>query len=184
VQLLKRKGKLQEAVRALEAAFRASAPSAVLQQELGDLYLQLGRASDASRVFLDLIRTGTQDFETLQGLAEASYKLGNMADARKYAELALRSDPGSWRTSFLLGNLFREQSAFDAAEQYYRKTLELNRTHAESMYYLGNMLKSYSLRPSGTGSACFQSYMTVRARLHKVVIGTAGDWSNYVVNSI
>ncbi|HFE38270.1 MAG TPA: tetratricopeptide repeat protein, partial [Gammaproteobacteria bacterium] len=80
--------------------------------------------------------------DDLAGMGEANLAMGRYAQARQFCEQALQINPQMARAHFILGNIYREQSAFDAAERHYAQVVQIDPGNALAYYYRGNMLKT------------------------------------------
>jgi Flp pilus assembly protein TadD len=65
------------------------------------------------------------------------FKNGRYQEAFNQAYLALKSDPNSWDTYALLGNIFYAKREVDKAMQFYKKAISLNHHAAEVYNNLG-----------------------------------------------
>jgi predicted O-linked N-acetylglucosamine transferase (SPINDLY family) len=97
---------------------------------------------DALNAFKGVLRKNANDVDALAGAAEAALALGQFGDSRRYCEQALQANHGCWQAHFVLGDIYRQQGGFDAAQQCYQNVLHYKQDHAVASYYLGNMLKT------------------------------------------
>lgn len=74
-------------------------------QMIGEIYLSVGKPAKALDFFETAVMTILEDGEAMAGLAEASFKVGKLKQARRYAESALREDHDLVRAHLVLAKL-------------------------------------------------------------------------------
>jgi len=139
--LIRRK-KHNDAVKLLEEICHQDPLDYSAWLQLGQTYLQLGKPIKAIESYKVALNLKGNDTPPLIGIAEAYSLLGNHTNSEYYCEKVLKIRSNIWEAHFILGNISREQSRFDKAEQHYQNALQYKPDHAITNYYIGNIYKT------------------------------------------
>lgn len=74
--------------------------------------------------------------------AVALHNRGALSEAARIYQRVLRTSPGAWEASFLLGMLRLQEGDRPDAQRKLRRALELNPQHADAWYHLGEILSA------------------------------------------
>ena len=94
----------------------------------GDLYLALERPAKAFDYFEKVLFSSTQyDAEANAGMAEASYRLGNVSKASQLADKSLNENPDLIRAKLVKGALLADQGEFRNSARFYKEAIASSR---------------------------------------------------------
>lgn len=93
VQLLASQGRRNEAIGELMQLYASSPPGVADRERIGDMLLQFGAVSEATRVFSDVVRTNPESAVAQRGLAQVQFTAGDFVQARHSYQRALHDDP-------------------------------------------------------------------------------------------
>jgi len=127
-----------EAASAYERTLRLAPDLHAARNNLGNVYLELGRPADAVLAFQRVLAATPRDAEVHSNLSHALTRLGRPADAVVAARRALGLDPGLAAAHNNLGVALAAQGDFAAAVASYTEALRLNPRDADAWNNLGN----------------------------------------------
>jgi len=126
-----------EAAKHLEEILKASPDHVEAGQMLGEIYTAKQDWKAVVRVLKPLLKY-RHDYPTYHMLAEAQYNLGELGDARKNYEVAVKLNPASAADHYQLGNLFLTENLFALAAESYEQALNLGLDSPVLRYKLGS----------------------------------------------
>ncbi len=119
-------GRLQEAAAALETAGRLAPTSANVWNNLGLVYLALGRAGAAEEAFRRALEGGAGEGVVRRNLAGALLQLERLDEARRETERALELSPADAASWLRLGEVAAAQGDLAAARRAFEQALALD----------------------------------------------------------
>lgn len=108
------------------------------QTKAAELYYQIKRYPEALEYLTRANRIRPDSYETIVNLGNTNFDAGNYPTAEKWytAALAKNSDDVSVRTDLGLTFLFREPADYDRAIKEFRRSLEINPKHEQTLQNL------------------------------------------------
>lgn len=133
-------GDLASAQQLLGQAALLAPQSAMIQNNLGNVYLKSGRADEAAMCYQRALQYNPNLPETHFNLASICMRQGKPALAAHGFEMAAALKPDFVQAHFSLGNLYKSLGDDALAIRSYRKAVELAPTSHEAWYGLANTL--------------------------------------------
>ena len=94
----------------------------------GDLYLALEQPAKAFGYYEKVLFSSTQyDAQANAGMAEASYRLGNIDTASQLADKSLRENPDLVRAKLVKGALLADQGELKKSAEFYKEAIASSR---------------------------------------------------------
>ncbi|MDE0297702.1 MAG: fused MFS/spermidine synthase [Candidatus Poribacteria bacterium] len=119
-------GKLEEAAEALEKAIDLQPAKLHFYVLLGPIYERQERFDEALRTYRRLEKVDPNlPGPILQAMAFIHHQKSEHDEAMKHVKRALKADPTSWRTHYLLGSIYAAKDEGQRAIQSYRRAIEL-----------------------------------------------------------
>jgi choline-sulfatase len=137
-------GRADEARRQYETAAAASTFSVGTRNAKAMALLQLGRASEAETVWLELVHDQPAYGRAWLNLASLSIQRGQWQDAERYAREAVAREPRSGSAWNNLGIGLEELGRLDEAEAAYRRAAEVDAEDWRALFNLGLLLRKSS----------------------------------------
>ena len=126
--LYEMQGELGKATRELEEFLRRDPSRSDIYLLLGPLYERQERYREALRTYERLERQET----TLQlpapifaAMAQLHLQLGNLEEAEKYGKKGIAADANSWRSHYILGNVYAAMNQSQKQIQHYNNALKV-----------------------------------------------------------
>ena len=104
---------------------------------LGLVYTNQQNLARAEEAFRKALALQPENTEILTDLGELLYKRGDLDAALDRLGLAAAQRPGSIRIEFLLARIYQVRGRLEEARDRYRRILDLNPQHEDSLYQLG-----------------------------------------------
>ncbi len=98
----------------------------LVYENLGALYMQVGRPADAGRIYREALARGMEDADFHVNLGLLHHQRREWSDASKELRIALELDPGNVAARVHLGNTLRALGRPEEAISEYLKALEIN----------------------------------------------------------
>lgn len=99
-----------------------------IQLAFGDLYLALEQPAKARDYFEKTLFSSTEfDDRANAGMAEANFRLGNIAEAETLADKALKYNPDLIRAKLVKGAIWAERSSLNRAREFYKSAMDASR---------------------------------------------------------
>ena len=139
---------LDSALREADAAVKKYPDERLIKAEHATVLADMGKIDDAVAEIRSLPK-GERDRETqltLAQLYEKGKRYDDMAKALDEAESLSHNDEEKVGVLFMRGAMYERQKKYDASEAAFRKVLELQPDHAETLNYLGYMLADRGVR--------------------------------------
>ncbi|MCK4485906.1 MAG: tetratricopeptide repeat protein, partial [Desulfobacterales bacterium] len=138
-RLMRRRGKLDEAVRLLKEAVVRDEDSIFLKNELVKLYLHQNDYKAASGVAQDIIQKHPEHVPSLIILGGIYAALNQHAEAIDAYKKALALDPKSENIHFLLGSEYTKIKQPDKAMKLYQDLIQINPASFAGHFCLGTL---------------------------------------------
>jgi len=126
--------------------------AAQIDQLIGEIYLQVGKPSKALEFFEQAITSIMEDGEAMAGLAEASFGVGKITQAKRYAQSALRDNDDLVRAHIVLakieastGNTHRAKQRLEKLFQQKARNEDVAIAYADFLYDQGDDKKALNL---------------------------------------
>ena len=162
--------KFQEAIAALKKCMELDGEDAMALTYLGEAYEQLNELDEARNCY-------NRSVELAPALSDAWLGLGIVEDLQGKTEIALtffhkaaELDPGNSGVYHVLAGAYEKLSDFDAADEYYRLSLELDPTDEECLSDFIALLSDSSIREAYDfiSTFCDENEHNIMARVLKV----------------
>ncbi|MCC7499600.1 MAG: tetratricopeptide repeat protein [Bryobacterales bacterium] len=137
-----------KAEQAYDAAVKKFPTDRVLKTVWANLLSDTGRNKEAAEQMKAML-DGKNDRDTWLSLAqiyEKSRDYGGMANSIDQAEKLSNSKDEKEAVLFMRGAMYEKQKKFDAAEEQFRKVINLNPQNASALNYLGYMFADRNVR--------------------------------------
>jgi tetratricopeptide (TPR) repeat protein len=118
--------------RAIEWQSRAAQKDPEPLIDLGTLYLEQNRPTDALPYLLEATRVAPQDAKGHEKLGKAFSQLDKLPQAQNELEKAVELAPQLASLHYMLGQVYRKEGLMDKAKGEFQRTEELNGTHSSS----------------------------------------------------
>ncbi len=135
--VLRRLGRLQEAVAEDELAFRTNPDAAEAHYNYGTALMQSGKVPEAAEHFEQTLRIKPDFAEAHDNLGISLAQTGKLKEAIRHFEQALRIDPDSAEAHFNLGNALAQTGKIEEAIQHYEQALRIRPDFADAHCNLG-----------------------------------------------
>ncbi|RPJ60424.1 MAG: tetratricopeptide repeat protein [Acidobacteria bacterium] len=142
--LLKDKGDKQGAVRHLLKAYSPTEPDPAIAEELGNLYLDLGKEEEARKY---LAQANTDSPVTLANLGIAAKRQKQYPQAEAQFRAALAKDAANADIWAHLADVLAAQKKDDEALQAYQKALDLKPGDFDNLFNLGSVYANLGRNP-------------------------------------
>jgi tetratricopeptide (TPR) repeat protein/DNA-binding winged helix-turn-helix (wHTH) protein len=107
---------------------------------LGELYLRLGRVTDAESAFNKALQINSQDVPATRGLADVYRRSQRFAQAEDLLNAAISAQPGNWRAINSLGTFLFTLGRYSEAADAFRKVVFLDPDNFQARSNLGSAL--------------------------------------------
>jgi tetratricopeptide (TPR) repeat protein len=109
------------------------------QVKAAEFYYQIQRFDGAIEFLTQANKLKPDDYDTIVHLGNASFDADKYDDADKWYSLALAKKPDDVdvRTDFGLTYMFREPANYDRAIQEFKRSLEVDPNHAQTLFNRG-----------------------------------------------
>ena len=141
------------------AAPGASIDVATLLKQ-GMSFHQAGRLAEAEMAYQQILKSAPRNFDALHFLGIIHYQRGNLANAMRYIDLALGTNPGAAAAQGNRGNLLQALKRFDEALTCYERAIALRPDYAEAFSDRGLALQE--LKRFDEALACYDRAIALR----------------------
>ncbi len=131
---------LQEAIDLQQVALEGDRIGPHIYNEIGLLYLRLGRPKRALEAFEKAYELSPQWGLVISNLATAYKRMDNFPEAEQLYKAAIAADPDLGMTYFNLGVLYSETNRPREAIEQYRRSIAMDPEYPESYYNLSYIL--------------------------------------------
>ncbi|MDX2410384.1 MAG: tetratricopeptide repeat protein [Woeseiaceae bacterium] len=107
---------------------------------LGELYLRLGRVTDAESAFNKALQINSQDVPATRGLADVYRRSQRFAQAEDLLNAVISAQPGNWRAINSLGTFLFTLGRYSEAADEFRKVVSLDPDNFQARSNLGSAL--------------------------------------------
>lgn len=127
-----RGGKLDEAIKHLEAAQHMVPKEAEIPAMLGMVYEKKGEMPTARKYWEQSIQLDPKHLSALLPYADSLLRQKDLVRARKYLEMAVEAGPTSWRAHALLAAVLMQQKSYAEAVSHAERAIDLGKAEANS----------------------------------------------------
>ncbi|MGA1826320.1 MAG: tetratricopeptide repeat protein [bacterium] len=135
--VLKKKGKITEAIEHYTEAIRLKPANAIAHNNLGNALKKQGKIREAIEHYREALRINPDYASAYNNLGNAFKKQGKIEEAMEYYAEALRIDPEYALAYYNLGNLLRAQGRTNEAIEHYSNALRLDADFIEAYINMG-----------------------------------------------
>lgn len=133
------KGDFSSATRSVEAMKNPDVPALLLR---GWSQYRLGNDADTMRQFSDILKTNPNNADALAGLGYSALRSDALDDAARYFGEAIKLDSANPEIVAGMGILKYRQGEWAQADEFLRRTLQLNPKHTEARDLLAKLAAS------------------------------------------
>jgi tetratricopeptide (TPR) repeat protein len=129
------------AINFFKDAIKLNSDFALPYHNLGNIYITLGKASNAIECFKKAINIDSKNYMFFEGLGRAYYSIkdNELAIINFYKSLSINKKNS--KALNMLGNSFHRLDEFEKAEDYFKKAIVINPKNVEPYFNLGNLYK-------------------------------------------
>ena len=127
-----RSGRLDDAVKALDATLTTSSDYAPAEELLGTIWLLKKDYARARQQFTHLAAVAPENFGAHYNLGILAMREGRMQEAERELRAAARADPGSAQPHAALGSLYSAQGDLNRARGEFRQAVAIDPRDAAS----------------------------------------------------
>jgi tetratricopeptide (TPR) repeat protein len=125
-------GKLDEAIKHLEAAQHMAPKEAEIPSLLGMVYEKKSDITTARKYWDQAIQLDSKHLAPLLSYGDSLLRQKDLAGARKYLEKAVEAGPNSWRAHSLLAATLLQQNSYVETVSHAERAIEIGKSEANS----------------------------------------------------